>query len=316
MVMIRNRIAQLIPVVIGVTLIAFFVLNLLPGSPALAVLGDTATTSEINQFNRTHGLDSSLISRYGRWLWGLVHGNFGTSLYSGQSVGSTILNRAPVSLELVGFAIVFALVLAVPSAVLAARKPFGLFDNATRLVSTVAISVPGFVIGLLLIILLSVNVHLLPSTGFSPLSGGLGPNLRSMVLPSISLGAFLYALYLRVLRGDMVDQFRGADYVVAIRAKGASDLRVLLRHVLPNSAFGLLTVVGLNIGTLIGSAVILEQVFGLPGIGQTLVTAVFDKDSPTVEGVVVALALVVVLSNLTVDLLYALFDPRVRHGRA
>jgi peptide/nickel transport system permease protein len=310
-----QRIAQLVPVVVGVSLITFFVLSLLPGSEAIAALGQTASASQIQEFDRQMGLDHSLPVRYWNWLTDAVQGNLGMSAFSHHTVVHMISAGVPVSVELTLVAIGAALLFAVPSAILAARRPGGVGDNITRFVSMMSISVPGFVLGLLLVIPFSIKLHWVPATGFVPLSQGLGQNLRSIAVPAVSIAVFLYALYLRVLRGDMVQHLATEEYVTTARAKGASEWRVLTRHVLHNAIFGLLTVVALNVGTLIGVEVIIEQVFGLPGVGQTLITAVFDKDSAVVEGIVLCLAVVVVLSNLAVDLLYLVLDPRTRDGR-
>jgi peptide/nickel transport system permease protein len=312
--LIVRRIVQLIPIIFGVTVIGFVILNVLPGNVVYAILGAQATSQSIAVLNKQLGLNHSLIDRYWQWLDAAVHGNLGHSLLSNQAVTTIIGQRAPVSFELGLFAIVLALAFAIPCATLAARRPGGVFDRVTTLISVISISVPNFVIALLLILVFAVKVHLLNAVGFTPLSDGFWPNIKSLILPAISVAILPSAIYLRVLRGDMIRHLQNEHYVETARAKGLPEWRILVRHVLPNSAFGLLTVVALNIGTVVGGAVVVEQIFAIPGMGQTLVQGIFDRDSPVVQGVVVCLAIAVVLANLLADILYIVVDPRLRHG--
>jgi peptide/nickel transport system permease protein len=313
--LIGRRVLQLVPIVFGVTVVSFLVLNLLPGNVAFAILGSTATPQSIAVVTKQLGLNHPLYVRYWHWLIGALHGNLGTSLLSGQSVTSIISQRAPVSLELGLLAIILALIVAVPLAVLSARRPGGIIDRLTTVFAMLAISMPGFVLALLLILVFAVRLHLVNPVGFTPLSEGLWPNLKSLILPAISLAVFPFALYLRVLRSDMARNYLEEHYVETARAKGLSEMRLLLTHVLPNSSFSLVTVVALNLGTVVGGAVIIEQIFGLPGMGQTLVSGIGDRDSPVVQGIVLTLAIAVVGANLLADILYIVFDPRLRHGR-
>jgi peptide/nickel transport system permease protein len=313
--LILRRVLQLIPIIFGVTVIAFVILNVLPGNVVYAILGAQATKQSIATLNQQLGLNHGLIYRYWQWLDGAFHGRLGYSLLSHQSVTSIIAQRAPVSLELALFAIVLALLFAVPVATLAARRPGGIADRLSLTISMIATSMPSFVLALLLILVFAVRFHLTQAVGYTPLSQGIGANLHSLILPAISLAAFPAAIYLRVLRGDIVRNLATAHFVDTARAKGLSQWKVLLGHVLPNSAFGLMTVVALNIGTVVGTAVVVEQVFALPGLGQTLVQGIYNRDSPVVQAVVVFLAIAVVGANLLADVLYIVFDPRLRHGR-
>ena len=315
--LIWRRLLQMIPVAIGVTFIAFGILNLLPGGTAATILGGSATPQAIAQLNKTLGLNHPLFVRYWNWVWAALHGHLGSSLFTQQSVASVISSRAPVTAELGLMAILFALVLAIPIATLSARKPNGIFDRIFTFLSLMSISVPPFVLGLGLIIEFSLRLRWFSTTGFAPLSSGLWHNVKSMILPAISLGVFYFAVYLRVLRGDMVQQVNTEHYVVTARGKGVSEWRVLLRHVLPNALFGMITVVTVNLGLLIGGSVLIEQVFGVPGMGLELISAVNSRDAPVVQGIVVCLALTIVLANLLADVLYTLLDPRVRvrHAR-
>jgi peptide/nickel transport system permease protein len=312
LVLVAKRILQLIPILIGVTLLAFIVLNLLPGNVALAILGDEATPSAIHNINQQLGLDRPVLVRYWEWVVNALHGRLGFSLLDHQSVSSIITQRAPVTLELGAFSIVLALVFAVPTAIAAARRPGGVIDRLSTLLSMAGASTPNFVLALLLVLLLAVRVHLFLPTGFVPLSSGLGPNLKSILLPAISLAAFPYALYVRLLRGELIKQMRSASYIETARAKGSSEGRIIIRHAFPNAIFGLITVVALNIGTVIGGAVLVEEIFAIPGMGQTLVAAINDRDSPVVQGIICCLAIAVVGANLFADLLYIVLDPRIR----
>lgn len=313
--LIGRRVLQLIPIIFGVTIIAFVILNVLPGNVVYAILGAQATDQSIANLTKQLGLNHGLVYRYWQWLVGAFHGRLGNSLLSHQSVTSIIAERAPVSFELALFAIVLALAFAVPVATLAARRPGGIADRISLTMSMFAISIPSFVLGLLLILVFAVKFHVTQAVGYTPLSQGILSNLHSLLLPAISVAAFPAAIYLRVLRGDIVRNLATEHFVDTARSKGLSEWKVLLGHVLPNSSFGLLTVVALNIGTIVGTAVVIEQVFALPGLGQTLVQGIYNRDSPVVQGVVVCLAITVVGANLIADVLYIVFDPRLRHGR-
>jgi peptide/nickel transport system permease protein len=311
-----RRLLQLIPVLIGLSFITFAVLNLLPGNVALAILGDNATEQSVHQLQEELGLNQPFFVRYGNWFGNLVQGDLGRSLITQQSVNTIVAERAPISAELILLAVLIALIMAIPAAVLSARKPGGVVDRLSGLVAMVGLSVPGFVVGLALILLVAVEVKAFPATGFAPLSDGLFANLRTIFLPALSLSFVLFATYSRMLRSDMVEQLTTADYVVAARARGIGAWAMMVRHVLRNSIFGLITVVGLNLGTLFGATVIIESVFAIPGLGSLLVTSITNKDSPTVQAVVVVMATAVVVANLITDLLYAVTDPRVRYGNA
>lgn len=312
--LIARRVLQMIPILFGVTALTFIILNVLPGNVVYAILGGQATTSSIKNLTDQLGLNHPLADRYWLWLDGALHGNLGHSLLSSQSVSSIILQRAPVSLELAILAILIALVVAIPFALLSASRPGGVADRIATAISMVAISMPSFVLALLLILVFAVKVHLVQPIGFTPISQGLWSNLHTMILPALTVAFLPCAIYLRVLRGDMVRSLTTEHYVDTARAKGLSERRILLRHVLPNSIFGLVTVVAVNVGTVIGVLAIVEQIFSLPGLGQTLVEGIYDRDAPVVQGIVVTLAVTVVAANLLADLLYVVIDPRLRHG--
>jgi peptide/nickel transport system permease protein len=293
---ILKRFLQSIPVLGGVTLVTFMILNVLPGNAALAILGTQATASSQAALEQQLGLNQPLVERYFTWLGHVLQGQLGNSLITRQSVLGELSQRVPVTLELLIFGMVIALVVAIPLAVLAAGRPGGIVDRISAITAMAALSVPTLILGLVFILLLAVKFKLFPATGFSPLSAGLGENLRTMFLPALTISGVLFATYTRLLRADMAEQIATEDYVTVARSKGISKPLILVRHVLRNSLFGLITVVGVNFGTLLGGTVIVESVFSLPGIGQLLAVAV-------------------VTMNLLTDLLYALLDPRVRYGR-
>ncbi|HXW88636.1 MAG TPA: ABC transporter permease [Streptosporangiaceae bacterium] len=311
-----RRLLSAIPVLWGVTLLAFLVMNALPGDAASALLGINATKAEIRAFSIKLHLNEPLWTRYGHWLAGVVTGNLGTSLASPQSVASILGQRLPVTLELVIFALIITLVVSVPVSVLCARRPGGVVDRLSLVLSMGSISIAPYVLALLAVIVFCVKWSVFPAIGYVPLSQGIGGNLHTITLPSIILAVPLIGFYIRFLRGDLVEQMQAEDYVVTARAKGVSEWRVLTRHALRNSFIGLLTVIGLNLATLIGATVIVEDIFSLPGIGYELLNAISNRNVPVVEGIVLVFGIAVVLANLLTDLLYGVLDPRIRHVRS
>jgi peptide/nickel transport system permease protein len=312
---IGKRVLQAIPVLIGVTLITFCLLNLLPGGTCLSILGVGATRPAVHACDIRLGLDHPFFVRYWNWASSALHGNFGDSLTSGQPVSQILRLRFPVSLELVIYAFIMSVFFSVPVAVLAARKPHGIIDRLSIATSMFGLSLPGFVFGLLLILVFAVHLRWFPAVGFQPISAGFIPNIKSLTLPAATIGFALFCAYTRLLRADMVDQIAGEDYIVTARAKGVKGWQILIRHALRNSMFGLITLIGLNLSTLIGGTVLVEQIFGLPGMGQQLLQAVGYRDVIVVQAIVSIIAVAVVASALVTDLLYAVLDPRIRYGR-
>jgi len=314
--LVGKRLLAAAPILWGVTFLTFVMMNLLPGDAAVALLGGQATPGQIHQLQVRLHLNEPFLLRYGHWLLGALGGDLGTSLTTGQGVTTMLAQRFPVTLELVLYAFVISVALAVPVAVLAARRPGGVIDRLSTLVSISGLSIAPFVLALVLSLVFSVKLHIFPALGFVPLSQSVGENLRSLALPAVSIGIPLFCTYTRVLRADLVEQLLSEDYVKTAEAKGATELRVLVRHVLRNAMFGMVTLVGLNFGTLIGSTVLIEEIFSLPGLGQGLVSAINERDVVFVEGAVLVFGAVVVLANLVTDLLYGVLDPRIRHGRS
>jgi peptide/nickel transport system permease protein len=312
--LIGKRLLMAVPIILGVSILTFWVLDLIPGNAAQQLLGAEATPEQVRALELQLGLDRPAPLRYLDWLAGAVGGDLGTSLVSSQSVTGLIGERMAVTAELVGLAFAVSLGLAVPVALLAAYRPNRLFDRVSMLVSITGLSVANYVLALLLVLVFAVQLTLFPAIGFVPLSESVVGNLHSLALPAAAIAFPLFCFYTRFLRGDLVDQLQGEDYITTARAKGIGPWQVLLRHAFRNSAFGLITVVSLNLGTLLGGTVIVEQIFALPGMGQLMLQAINTRDSTVVQGCVVVFAVITVLANLLADLLYAVLDPRIRYG--
>jgi peptide/nickel transport system permease protein len=292
------------------------VMNLLPGDAAQELLGANATPAEVHQLEVQLHLNEPFWVRYGGWLGGVFHGSLGTSLVNGENVTTILGARLPVTVELLLYAFVVSIVLAVGLAVLVARWPNGIMDRISLVISMVGLSVAPYVLALVLIYLFAVKLRWFPAIGYTSLSASPVENIRSLTLPAAAIGFPLFAIYTRLLRADIVEQMQREDYVVTARAKGVRPWRILLRHALPNSLFGLITLVALNLGALVGAVAIIEPIFSLPGVGDILIQSINDHDVPVVEGIVVVFAVVVVVGNLLADILYAALDPRIRYGRA
>jgi len=310
-----RRLLAAIPVLWGVTFLTYVVMNLLPGDTAQLLLGANATPAEIHQLSVELHLNEPFWVRYGNWLGGVFHGSLGTSLQNGENVTTILGARLPVTAELLLYAFVVSLVLAVGLALLVARWPNGIMDRLSLVISMMGLSVAPYVLALVLIYLFAVKVQWFPAIGYTSPSANLVENIKSLTLPAIAIGLPLFAVYTRLLRADILEQLQREDYIVTARAKGVRPWPILLRHALPNSMFGLITLVGLNLGTLIGATAIIEPIFSLPGAGDILVQSINDHDVPVIEGIVVVFAVVVVVANLLADLLYAALDPRIRYGR-
>jgi peptide/nickel transport system permease protein len=314
--LIGKRLATAIPVLWGVSLVTFLVINVMPGDAAQQLLGANATPDQVAQLRSQLHLDQPVFERYVNWLGDVVTGDLGSSFASDQPVTSILSERLPVTFELLGYAFVVSLGLTVPVALLAARRPNGIVDRLSMMVSMVGLSVANYVLALLLVYVFAVKLDWLPAIGYVNPADGLWPFVKSLTLPAVSIGFPLFCFYTRLLRADILEQMQGEDYVLTARAKGIGPWRVLIRHALPNSLFGLLTLVALNLGTLIGATVIIESIFALPGIGQSLLQAINNRDVAVIEAIVLVLSVVVVVANLIADLLYAVLDPRIRHERS
>lgn len=309
-----RQLLRLVAVLFCVTLVTFLIVNILPGDVTIVILGTLATPQDIAGLRADLGLDRPMLVRYFDWLGSALSGDLGRSYRNGEPVAQAIADRLPVSLELMVLAQLVALGIAIPVALLSVRKPGGLFDRLSASAAFGFLAMPNFMLGIVLIYLFSVTFDLLPATGFSPLSEGLWDNLESMILPALTLGLVEWTVLMRVLRSDLLTTLK-EDFILLARAKGLPPWRVLLQHALRPSSFTLITILGLNIGGLIGGAVIVEQIFALPGVGRLLLGGIFNRDLILVQGTVSFIAAGFVIINFLVDMLYAVLDPRVRHVR-
>lgn len=314
--LIGKKLLTLIPVLLAVSLLTYLLLSLLPGDPALLVLGGQAGSAETIAAVRAElGLDRALPLRYLSWLWAALQGDLGTSYITRQEVTGAILERLPVTLEIMGLSLLMALVIAIPLGVFSAYRVGGRFDKSVTGATFGLLAMPNFIFALILILVFSVGLGLFPATGWSRLSDGLLDNLRAAFLPALALAVSNIAVFTRLLRTDMIATLQ-EDHVTLARAKGLPTSRILFRHALRPSSFSLLTVAGLQVGTLLSGAVIIETIFALPGVGRLLFDAINSRDLLMVQGVVLLLAVTYVLVNFVVDLLYTFLDPRIRSGAA
>ncbi len=298
-----RRILILIPTLLGVVTLVFFLIHFIPGDPVELMLGETASRADLAKMRRDLGLDRPMAEQYGRFLSGLARGDLGRSLFHRRPVHQVILDKLPATLELALAAMVLTLLIALPLGIVAAVKKGSLTDRSAMLASLVGISMPNFWLGPLLIILFSLKL------GWLPVSGREGA--ASVILPAVTLGTALAALLSRMTRSAMLDVL-GEDYLRTARAKGLPERAVILKHALRNALLPVLTIVGLQLGALLSGAVITEIVFAWPGIGSLLIQSIHTRDYPLVQGCVLVIALGYVAANFLTDLLYAVVDPRVK----
>ena len=311
MAFVGRRLLQLIPVAFGVTFIVFFMVHLIPGDPAVSILGIHATPRAVAILHREWGLNRSLPAQYWLFLDRLLHGNLGYSLYYGQSTTSLVFSHLPPTLWLIVYAGVLSVLISVPLAMIGASLPDALRDHVVRAVPLVGLGMPSFWLAFLLILIFAIKVQAFPVSGYG--SGFFG-HLRSMFLPSLTAALALSPVVIRSLRASMLTVL-GAEYITTARSKGVAGHRLYLRHVLRNAVIPAVTVLGINIGFLIGTTVIIEEVFAIPGLGQLMINSIFQRDFPVVQGVTLVFAIMVVLLNLLADVAYAALDPRVRFDR-
>lgn len=312
--LIVRRVLMAIPLLLAISVLVFALLEAMPGDPARNEAGMEASEEEVEVIRHRMGLDRPPVERYFTWFFGVFRGDLGNSTVSGQSVSSLLLERIPVTLELVVLSFVLSLAISLPIALLAARRPGGFFDRIVMVVSMTLLAIPNFVLALLLVLIFAVSLHLLPAIGYVPIETSLWLNLRSVILPVLSIAVPLACFYTRFLRGDLVEQLNSAGYVETARAKGLGPWRVLWLHAFRNSSFGLLTLVGLNVGVLVGGTVIIEMIFAMPGMGMMMLQGAMSHDIAVVQACVFIFAAIAVFANLAVDVMYAVLDPRIRYG--
>jgi peptide/nickel transport system permease protein len=308
MAFVGRRLLQLIPVAFGVTFIVFFMVHLIPGNPALSILGIHATPKAIAILHQEWGLNRPLWDQYWLFLDRLFHGNLGQSLYYGQSTTSLVFGHLAPTLWLIIYAALLSVLISVPLAMTAASRQGGLRDHVVRAVPLLGLGMPSFWLAFLLILLLGIDLHAFPVSGYG---NGFFGHLRSMFLPSLTAALALSPVVIRSLRASMLTVL-GADYITTARSKGVPGARLFFRHVLRNAVIPAVTVLGINIGFLIGNTVIIENVFAIPGVGQLMINSIFQRDFPVVQGVTLVFGVLVVLINLLADMAYAALDPRVR----
>src|SRR3954469_4919200 len=310
-----RRLLYLVPVLAAVSLLTFFIASLLPGDLAYVILGDQATPEKVAALRHDMGLDQPIWIRYFGWLGNILQGDFGRSFRTGQTVLQAVAERLPVSLELMLFAEIIGLAIGVPLAIVCAARSGGAVDPFLTGSAFAMLSLPAFLSAILLIYLFAVELRWLPATGYVPFAEDPAANLRFMVLPALTLALAEWPGIMRVLRSDMMPTLQ-EDYIARAKAKGLKASRILFVHALNPSSLTLVTITGINIGRLIGGAVIVETIFALPGIGRLLVGAIYTRDLIILQGVVLLVAAGFVIMNFIVDLLYAVLDPRIRHGHA
>ncbi|MFB7225696.1 ABC transporter permease [Streptomyces sp. NPDC056227] len=307
-----GRLGRAAAVLLLVTLAALTLPHLMPGSPAVAALGPTATPEQITAYEAKLGLDENVLAATWRWLGDALHGNLGHSLSTGVPVTTELADRIPVTLELFVAAQLVALCLALPVALLSAWRPGGSVDRIATAGAFVWLAIPGFVLGLLLIWIAAVQLRILPATGWTPFTEDPAENLRHLVLPALTLGLTEAAVFTRTLRGQLLDTL-DQTYVAAARSRGMGTARLLLRRALRPSSLPLVTLIGIGIGTSLGGSVLVETLFGVPGVGSLAAGSINARDFPVIQAVTVVSAAAVVAATLAVDLLYRKLDPRIAH---
>lgn len=312
---IARRLFYLLPVLLAVSLLTFLIASLLPGDLAYVILGDQATPEKVAALRHDMGLDQPIWWRYFSWLGHVFEGDFGRSFRTGQTVLQAVAERLPVSFELMLLAEIIGLAIGVPVAIACAVRSGSAFDRFMTSSAFGMLSVPTFLSAILLIYLFAVELRWLPATGYVPFAEDPAANLRFLVLPALTLALAEWPGIMRVLRSDMIATLQ-EDYIALAKAKGLKASRILFVHALKPSSLTLITVTGINIGRLIGGALIVETIFALPGIGRLLVSAIYTRDLIILQGVVLFVAGGFVLMNFIVDMLYAVLDPRIRHGHA
>jgi peptide/nickel transport system permease protein len=309
---IARRLLATIPVIGTVALFVFSLLYLTPGDPAVVIAGDIATNEDIERIRQRLGLDQPFLTRFGTWLWAVLHGDLGTSIFTNLPVAQLIGQRVEPTLALAGCTLIVAVLTAVPLGVVAAWKAGTALDRLVMLFSVLGFSMPVFVLAYLLIYLFAIELDWLPVQGYTPIRDGFWPWLRQLVLPSIALGTIYIALIARITRATMLDVL-AQDYVRTAHAKGLAPNAVLMRHALKNAAVPIVTIIGIGVGLLISGVVVTESVFAIPGIGRLTVDAILRRDYPIIQGVILLFSAVYVFVNLLVDLSYKVFDPRIQY---
>ncbi|HYM71217.1 MAG TPA: ABC transporter permease [bacterium] len=308
---ILRRFLTMIPVLFFVSVIIFVLINLIPGDAARLFLGEEAPPEAVAVLRHELGLDRPVYVQYLRWVGGMLHGNFGYSFKDHRPVLATVLDKIPVTGELTAASLLVAWTIAIPAGVIAAWRQRTVADYGASSAALAGLSIPNFWLGIMLIYLFAVHLHWLPASGWAPLTEDAVRNLRALVMPACVLGLALAAVVMRQLRSSMIEVL-SADFVRTAKAKGLEGRVVVVRHALRNAVIPVITVMGIQMGTLLGGAVITETIFAVPGLGQLAVNSIYGRDYPMLEGVVLFSALAILLINLLVDIVYSLIDPRIK----
>jgi peptide/nickel transport system permease protein len=308
--LVAGRLLAMAPLLLALSMASFALVHVIPGDPALVMLGE-GDPQALAGLRKELGLDKPVHVRYLEWLGKVARGDLGQSLYNKTRVSEELLWRMPTTLALVTLALVWSIAIGIPAGLLSAAFRGSWIDHAARLLTLVSLSLPSFWLGLMLIILFSLKLDLLPIVGYVPITESLWGALRFLILPSASLGTYLAALLTRLTRSSMLEVL-GQDYVRTARAKGVRDTMVLMRHALRNALIPIVTVIGINVGILLGGSAVIETVFVLPGVGQLVVRSLYNRDLPVIQGLILYVAVIYVLVNLLVDILYTVLDPRLR----
>jgi peptide/nickel transport system permease protein len=307
-----RRILATIPVMAIVAFLVFSLLYLAPGDPAAIIAGDQATPEDVERIRISLGLDQPFVVRFGNWIWHILHGDLGASIFANQPVTQMIAQRIEPTVSLMVLTLIISVLIAVPLGVVAAWRQGSLIDRMVMIFAVLGFSVPVFVMGYILAYFFALELDWLPVQGFVSITDGFWPFLRCLIMPAVALGLIYIALIARITRATMLDVL-SQDYVRTAKAKGLGQRQILFVHALKNAAVPIVTVIGIGVALLISGTVVTESVFALPGLGRLTVDAILRRDYPIIQGVVLLFSFVYVLVNLAVDLLYTLFDPRIRY---
>jgi peptide/nickel transport system permease protein len=307
-----RRIVATIPVMGVVTFFVFSLLYIAPGDPAAVIAGDQATPADVERIRQSLGLDRPFLVRFGEWVWQILHGDLGTSIFTNLPVSTMIAQRFEPTLSLMAITLCFAISVAIPMGVLAAWKAGTWIDRLIMAFAVFGFSVPVFVVGYLLAYIFALELEWFPVQGYTPLSHGLWPWFANLILPAVALGFVYIALIARITRASMLEVLQ-QDYIRTARAKGIGQRDILFVHALKNASVPIVTVIGIGVALLIGGAVVTESVFAIPGLGRLTIDAILRRDYPLIQGLVLLFSLVYVLVNLGIDILYTLLDPRIRY---
>lgn len=307
-----RRLFLTLPVMLFVALFVFGLLDLAPGDPAALLAGEDATPQDIARIRMTLGLDQPFFLRFGHWIWSVLHGDLGTSLFTGLPVSHMIAQRLAPTFSLMVLTLIVSVVIAIPMGAFAAWRHNRWHDRGIMVLAVFSFSVPSFVVGYLLAWTLGLQLRWFPVQGYVPFSGGFWASLHTLVLPTLALGSVYVALITRITRATLLETL-SQDYVRTARAKGVNNRDILFRHALKNAAVPILTIIGSGVALLISGTVVTETVFSIPGLGRLTVDAILRRDYPIIQGVILLFSFLYVLVNLVVDLLYSAFDPRIKY---